>query len=136
MTDWCWAGGGAWRLAGHADGGRSGGGDRPPRYLLSIVADVVGRAPGRPLALVMAAFSVAQIRSVPSRWCCRQHLGWRSPFFITAGGLLVVGRRSAPCLRCAGTSSQGRSPFKQALRETPEIIRTPMVQLSYPPRRW
>jgi predicted MFS family arabinose efflux permease len=101
---------------------------------MSIVADVVPTARrGAALAKVMAAFSVAQILGVPIALELSRHLGWRAPFFVTAGaGVLVVGMAISALPPMRGHLQRGTHvPFHQALQETREIIRIPIVQLSY-----
>lgn len=100
----------------------------------SIVADVVPvERRGAALSKVMAAFSVAQIMGVPIALELSRQLGWRAPFFFTAGaGVLVVGMAisALPPMR-AHLQRGGHVPFGQALRELKEILARPVVQLSY-----
>jgi len=101
---------------------------------LSIVADVVPvERRGAALSKVTAAFSVAQILGVPIALELGRRLGWRAPFFFTAGaGVLVVGTAISwlPPMR-AHLQRGGHVPFEQAVREVKEILVRPVVQLSY-----
>lgn len=101
---------------------------------MSIVADVVPvEHRGAALAKVMAAFSVAQILGVPIALELSRHLGWRAPFFVTAGaGVLVVGTAisALPPMR-AHLQRGGHVPFQEALRQVKEIVARPIVQVSY-----
>jgi predicted MFS family arabinose efflux permease len=101
---------------------------------MSIVADVVPvERRGAALSKVMAAFSVAQILGVPIALELSRRLGWRAPFFITAGaGVLVVGAAigALPPIR-AHLQRGGHVPFGQALDQAKEILRIRTVQLSY-----
>ncbi len=102
---------------------------------MSIVADVVPVARrGAALSKVAAAFSVAQVLGTPIALELALRLGWRAPFFATAGaGLLVVGLAVAalPPMREHLEKGGGPAPAHHALKEAGEILRTPLVQLSY-----
>jgi predicted MFS family arabinose efflux permease len=101
---------------------------------LSIVADVVpAERRGAALSKVMAAFSVAQILGVPIALELSRHLGWRSPFFFTAGlGVVVVGTAISKLPPMRAHLQRGTHvPFSQALREVKGILARPVVQLSY-----
>jgi predicted MFS family arabinose efflux permease len=102
---------------------------------MSIVADVVPvERRGVALSRVMAAFSVAQVLGTPIALELALRLGWRAPFFATAAaGLLVVGLAVAALPPVRGHLDKGGGPIppRQALKEAGEILRTPLVQLSY-----
>jgi len=101
---------------------------------MSIVADVVPpERRGAALSRVMAAFSVAAVLGVPIALELSQRFGWRTPFLATAAaGLLVAGLAVAALPPMRGHLKEGGpvTPH-QALKEAGEIIRTPVVQLSY-----
>ncbi|HEY8208364.1 MAG TPA: MFS transporter [Myxococcaceae bacterium] len=101
---------------------------------MSIVADVVPVARrGKALSRVMLAFSVAQVVGTPLALVLARKFGWRAPFFVTAAaGVLVVAVAISflPPMR-GHLKAEGPVPHRHALREMAEIIRTPMVQLSY-----
>jgi len=102
---------------------------------MSIVADVVPvERRGAALSKVMAAFSVAQVLGTPIALELSLRLGWRAPFFATAAaGLLVVGLAvmALPPMRGHLEKSGGPVPPHQSLKEAGEILRIPVVQLSY-----
>jgi len=100
---------------------------------MSIVADVVPvERRGAALSKVMAAFSVAQILGVPIALELSRRLGWRAPFFCTAGaGVLVVGLAISALPPMRAHLQRGHVPFQQALREVKEILARPVVRVSY-----